>query len=96
VDDTKNEGYASYRARYEPLMQKLIAEHRLAPRYFEARKRRCPNPARQPAAWRIAAMRPPFDTESAGGHSFAKGAFVYHDQSAAPSRQQYFGGCLVR
>jgi hypothetical protein len=30
------------------------------------------------------------------GHYFAAGAFVYHDLSAGSSRQQYFGGCLVR
>ena len=30
------------------------------------------------------------------GHYFAKGAFVYHDLSAVPSRQQYFSSCLLR
>jgi hypothetical protein len=30
------------------------------------------------------------------GRYFASGAFVYHDVSGASSRQQYFGGCLVR
>lgn len=38
VEDMKNEGYATYRARYEPLVQRLIGGHGLRPEYFEGRK----------------------------------------------------------
>ena len=96
VDDMKNEGYASYRARYEPFVQKLIAEHGLQPRYFEARKG-------DVLIWHAnllhgGAQRGDLrlTRKALVGHYFAKGAFVYHDLSATASRQQYFEGCLVR
>jgi hypothetical protein len=96
VEDMKNEGYATYRARYEPLVQKLIAEHGLRPKYFEARKG-------DVLIWHANLLHGGSERRDLGltrkalvGHYFAKGAFVYHDLSAVSSRQQYLGGCLVR
>jgi hypothetical protein len=96
VEDMKNEGYAAYRARYEPFVQRLIVEHGLRPKYFEARKGDVliwhanllhgGSPRRDLRLTRKALV----------AHYFAKGAFVYHDLSAVSSRQQYFSGCLVR
>ena len=96
VDDMKNGGYTTYRARYEPLVQRLIAEHGLRPKYFEARKG-------DVLIWHAnllhggSARRDLRLTRKAlVAHYFAAGAFVYHDLSAVSSRQQYFDGCLVR
>ena len=96
MDDVNNEGYASYRARYEPFVQRLIAEHGLRPKYFEARKgdvliwhANLLHGGSQRRDLRLTRM-------ALVGHYFAKGAFVYHDLSATSSRQQYFGGCLLR
>jgi hypothetical protein len=96
LDHMKNEGYASYQARYEPFVQKLIGDHGLRPQYFEARKGDVliwhanllhgGSPRRDLSLTRKALV----------GHYFASGAFVYHDLSAVSSRQQYFDGCLVR
>lgn len=54
AEDMQRDGYATYRARYEPLMQKLIRDHTLQPHYFEAKKGHL---ACQSAARRIAAAR---------------------------------------
>jgi hypothetical protein len=96
VDDMKNGGYATYRAHYEPLVQKLVAEHGLRPKYFEARKG-------DVLIWHANLLHGGsrrrdlrLTRKALVGHYFASGAFVYHDLSAASSRQQYFGGCLVR
>jgi ectoine hydroxylase-related dioxygenase (phytanoyl-CoA dioxygenase family) len=96
VEDMKNEGYATYRARYEPLIQKLIAEHGLRPKYFEACKG-------DVLIWHANLLHGEsqrrdltLTRKALVGHYFAKGAFVYHDLSAVSSRQQYLGGCLVR
>lgn len=96
VDDMKNEGYGSYRARYEPFVQRLIAEHGLRPKYFEARKG-------DVLIWHANLLHGgsqrrdlSLTRKALVGHYFAKGAFVYHDLSATSSRQQYFGGCLLR
>lgn len=96
VDDMKNEGYATYRARYEPFVQKQIAEHGLRPQCFEARKG-------DVLIWHAnllhgGAQRRDLrlSRKALVAHYFAKGAFVYHDLSAVSSRQQYLGGCLVR
>lgn len=96
VEDMKNEGYATYRARYEPLVQRMIAEHGLQPKYFEARKG-------DVLIWHANLLHGGslrrdlrLTRRALVGHYFAKGAFVYHDLSAVSSRQQYFDGCLVR
>jgi hypothetical protein len=96
VDDMKKGGYDSYRARYEPFVQKLITEHGLRPKYFEARKG-------DVLIWHANLLHGGskrrdlrLTRKALVGHYFAKGAFVYHDLSAVSSRQQYFGGCLVR
>jgi hypothetical protein len=96
VDDMKNEGYTTYRARYEPFVKGLIAEHRLRPDYFEARKG-------DALIWHANLLHGGsqrrdlrLTRKALVGHYFARGAFVYHDLSAVPSRQQYLGGCLVR
>ena len=96
LDHMKNEGYASYQARYEPFVQKLIAEHALRPCYFEARKG-------DVLIWHANLLHGGSQRQDLSltrkalvGHYFASGAFVYHDLSAVSSRQQYFDGCLVR
>jgi hypothetical protein len=96
VDDMKNGGYATYRARYEPLVQRLIAENGLKPKYFEARKG-------DVLIWHANLLHGGsqrrdlrLTRKALVAHYFAAGAFVYHDLSAVSSRQQYFGGCLVR
>lgn len=92
VDDMKHEGYATYRARYEPLIQGQVAAAGLKPEYFKARKGDVliwhanllhgGSPRRDPALSRKALV----------AHYFAKGAFVYHDLSAESSRRQYLPG----
>jgi ectoine hydroxylase-related dioxygenase (phytanoyl-CoA dioxygenase family) len=96
VDAMKNEGYASYRARYEPFVHKLIAEHGLTAKYFEARKG-------DVLIWHANLLHGGsqrrnlrLTRKALVGHYFARGAFVYHDLLAEPSRQQYLAGCLVR
>ncbi|HVN05185.1 MAG TPA: phytanoyl-CoA dioxygenase family protein [Bryobacteraceae bacterium] len=96
VDDMKHEGYATYRARYEPLVQEMIAGHGLQPKFFAARKG-------DVLIWHANLLHGgsrrrdlSLTRKALVGHYFAKGAFVYHDLSAVASRQQYFSGCLVR
>jgi len=96
VEDMKSGGYETYKARYEPFVQRLIAEHGLRPKYFEARKG-------DVLIWHANLLHGGsqrrdlrLTRKALVAHYFAKGAFVYHDLSAAPSRQQYFSGCLVR
>jgi hypothetical protein len=96
VDHIKNQGYASYQARYEPFIQRLISERGLRPTYFEARKG-------DVLIWHANLLHGGsqrrdlrLTRKALVGHYFAAGAFVYHDPSAASSRRQYFGGCLVR
>ncbi len=75
VDDMKNEGYATYRSRYEPLVQGMIAEHGLRPKYFEARKG-------DVLLWHANLLHggsqrrePSFDTQGAGGALLRQGRF---------------------
>ena len=96
VEDMKNGGYETYKARYEPFVQRLIAEHGLRPKYFEARKG-------DVLIWHANLLHGGsqrrdlrLTRKALVAHYFAKGAFVYHDLSATASRRQYFGGCLVR
>lgn len=96
VEDMKTEGYATYRARYEPLVQQMIAEHQLRPKYLDARKG-------DVLIWHANLLHGgsrrkdlSLTRKALVAHYFAKGAFVYHDLSAVSSRQQYFDGCLVR
>ncbi len=96
LEDMRSGGYGSYRERYEPHVQRLIAEHGLRPRYFEARKG-------DVLMWHANLLHGGsqrrdlrLTRKAVVAHYFARGAFVYHDLSAAPSRQQYFGGCMVR
>jgi len=96
VEDMNHGGYGTYRDRYEPFIQRLIVEHGLRPKYFEGRKG-------DVLIWHANLLHGGSPRRDLGltrralvGHYFAKGAFVYHDLSAVPSRQQYFNGCLVR
>ena len=96
VDDMTTDGYAACRARYEPFVQRLIVEHGMRPKYFEARKG-------DVLIWRANLFHGGsqrgdlrLSRKALVGHYFAKGAFVYHDLSAVPSRQQYLGGCMLR
>ena len=94
--DYKRDGYASYQAKYEPFIEDLIAKHALEPHYFHAKKGDVliwhanlihgGSPRRVLSHSRRAVVV----------HFFVKGAFVYHDLSAARSRQQYMSTCLLR
>lgn len=95
-DGLKTEGYGPYKERYEPFVQKLVREHGLKPKLFEARKGDVliwhanllhgGSPRRNLQLTRKALV----------GHYFASRAFVYHDLAGTSSRNQYFDGCLVR
>lgn len=96
VEDLKNAGYGSYRERYEPCVQKLIAGHGLRPQFFEARKG-------DVLIWHANLLHGGstrkdlrLTRKALVAHYFAKGSFVYHDLAAAPSKQQYYSGCLLR
>jgi hypothetical protein len=96
VEDMKNDGYTTYRARYEPLIQRLISEHELKPKYFDAQKG-------DVLIWHANLLHGGsqrrdlrLTRKALVAHYFGKGAFVYHDLSAASSRQQYLGSCLLR
>lgn len=92
----KENGYASYQHKYEPYIQGLIAQHRLEPRHFHARKG-------DVLIWHAnlihgGSMRRnmQFSRHAVVCHFFVKGSFVYHDLAAARSMQQYMGTCLLR
>jgi ectoine hydroxylase-related dioxygenase (phytanoyl-CoA dioxygenase family) len=95
-DGLKTEGYGPYKALYEPFVQRLVEEHGLQPKVFEARKGDVliwhanllhgGSPRRNLQLTRKALV----------GHYFASRAFVYHDLAGTSSRNQYFDGCLVR
>jgi Phytanoyl-CoA dioxygenase (PhyH) len=94
--DYAREGYASYQAKYEPYIQKLIGEHGLHPHHFHAKKG-------DVLIWhanllhggsRRADLR--WSRRAVVVHFFVKGAFVYHDLSARRSMNQYTGTCLLR
>ena len=96
ASDLATDGYRKYKEQYEPRVQDLIARHRLQPAYFEARKG-------DVLIWHANLLHGGSQRRDLGlsrkamvAHYFADGAFVYHDLSARPSRQQYFDGCLVR
>ncbi|HLY18160.1 MAG TPA: phytanoyl-CoA dioxygenase family protein [Bryobacteraceae bacterium] len=96
AEDMGKEGYQSYRARYEPHVQKLIAESGLQARRFQARKG-------DVLIWHANLLHGGsqrrdlrLTRRALVGHYFARGAFVYHDLSAVSSRRQYFNGCLPR
>jgi len=96
VEDFQRTGYDAYHERYEPYIRKLVAEQGLEPHHFHAKKGDVliwhantvhgGSPRRNPALSRRAVVC----------HFFVKNAFVYHDLSAARSRQQYMGTCLLR
>jgi ectoine hydroxylase-related dioxygenase (phytanoyl-CoA dioxygenase family) len=94
--DFKNEGYASYRARYEPYIRSLIEKHQIEPHYFHAKKG-------DVLIWHAnlihggsARTNIQLSRQSLVCHFFVKGAFVYHDLASARSKQQYIGTCLLR
>jgi hypothetical protein len=94
--DYKREGYAAYQAKYEPFVQRLLAEHKLEPHHFHAKKG-------DVLIWHanlIHGGSPRRDLRHSRRavvvHFFVKGAFVYHDLAASRSRQQYMGTCLLR
>jgi hypothetical protein len=96
LGDMASEGYTKYKARYEPHVQQLIADHGLRAEHFEARKG-------DVLVWHANLLHGGSkrrnlrqSRKALVAHYFADGAFVYHDLSAVPSRQQYFDGCLVR
>lgn len=94
--DYAREGYASYQAKYEPYIQRLIARHELTPHYFQAKKG-------DVLIWhanllhggsRRAELQ--WSRRAVVVHFFVKGAFVYHDLSGRRSMNQYTGTCLLR
>lgn len=94
--DFKNEGYASYRARYEPYIRQLVAERQIEPHYFHANKG-------DVLIWHAnlihggsARRNIELSRKSLVCHFFVKGAFVYHDLASSRSKQQYIGTCLLR
>jgi ectoine hydroxylase-related dioxygenase (phytanoyl-CoA dioxygenase family) len=94
--DFQREGYGPYHAKYEPRIREVIAEHKLQPQYFHARKG-------DVLIWHAnllhgGSMRRDLQLsrKAVVCHFFGKGAFVYHDLSAARSRQQYMGTCMLR
>ena len=96
VGDFKRDGYRSYEQKYEPYIQKLIAETRAQPKYFHAR-------AGDVLIWHANLLHGgskrqnlQLSRKSLVCHFFVKGAFVYHDLAAARSRAQYMGTCLLR
>jgi hypothetical protein len=93
-DDFKNEGYASYHARYEPHISRLVEN--MKPHHFHAKKG-------DVLIWHAnlvhggsARRNLELSRRSVVCHFFVKNAFVYHDLAAAKSRQQYLGTCLLR
>jgi hypothetical protein len=95
-EDFKRDGYKPYHDRYEPRIQRLIAEHHIEPHYFHARKG-------DVLIWHANLLhggsprkRMDLSRKAVVCHFFVKGAFVYHDLAAARSRQQYIGTCLLR
>jgi hypothetical protein len=96
VTDFKRDGYRSYVQKYEPHIQKLLAETRAQPKYFHA----C---AGDVLIWHANLLHGgskrqnlQLSRKSVVCHFFVKDAFVYHDLAAARSRQQYMGTCLMR
>jgi hypothetical protein len=94
--DFQREGYRPYHQKYEPSIQRAIAEHELEPHYFHARKG-------DVLIWHANLLHGgskrrdlQYSRKAAVCHFFVKGAFVYHDLAAARSRQQYIGTCLLR
>jgi len=94
--DYQREGYKSYQAKYEPHIQKLIAENALQPHYFHAKKG-------DVLIWHANLLHGGSRRTELGRsrravvvHFFVKGAFVYHDLSARRSMNQYTGTCLLR
>jgi len=94
--DFQRDGYRSYQEKYEPYILRIIQEHGLEPRYFQARKGDVliwhanllhGGSARRDLRWSRKAIV---------CHFFVKGAFVYHDLASARSRQQYMGTCVLR
>lgn len=94
--DYQRDGYAAYQAKYEPFIQKLLADHHQKAHHFLAKKGDVliwhanlihgGSPRRDLAHSRRAVVC----------HFFVKGAFVYHDLSAMRSRQQYMSTCMLR
>jgi hypothetical protein len=83
-------------SQHEPRIREVIAEHKLQPQYFHARKG-------DVLIWHAnllhgGSMRRDLQLsrKAVVCHFFGKGAFVYHDLSAARSRQQYMGTCMLR
>lgn len=97
VSDFKREGDRSYHEKYEPFIQNLIAQNRAQPKYFTAR-------AGDVLIWHANLLHGgskrqnlQLSRKSVVCHFFVKGAFVYHDLSAARSRrEEYMGTCLLR
>jgi phytanoyl-CoA dioxygenase PhyH len=94
--DFRREGYRAYHQKYEPYIQSVIAEGRLEPHYFHARKG-------DVLIWHANLLHGgsqrrnlQFSRKAVVCHFFVKGAFVYHDLAAARSRQQYMGTCVLR
>jgi ectoine hydroxylase-related dioxygenase (phytanoyl-CoA dioxygenase family) len=94
--DFRNDGYAPYRARYEPYIRQLVEEHQIEPHYFHAKKGDVliwhANLIHGGSPRRIL----DFSRHSLVCHFFVKGAFVYHDLASSRSKQQYLGTCLLR
>ncbi len=92
----RNEGYSSYRAKYEPYIQGLIETNAIQPHYFHAKKGDVliwhANLLHGGSARRDVRL----SRKAVVCHFFVKGSFVYHDLAASRSTRQYLGTCLLR
>ena len=97
VSGFRREGDRSYKEKYEPYIQNLIAQNGAQPKYFHAR-------AGDVLIWHANLLHGgskrqnlQLSRKSVVCHFFVKGALVYHDLSAARSRrEEYMGTCLLR
>jgi hypothetical protein len=98
VDLTEQEfrerGYAPYHEKYEPAIRQSVEG--TEPHYFHARKG-------DVLIWHANLIHGgsvrrdlQLSRKALVTHFFVKGSFVYHDLSAAHSKQQYLGTCLLR
>ena len=93
--DFVEHGYHSYHERYEPSIQKLIADNGLEPHYFHAGKGDAPvwpmNLLHGGSLRRNVAL----SRHAVVCHFFVEGAFAYHDLAGTQTRP-YASTCLLR
>jgi len=95
VEDFHTRGYAGYHERYEPKIRELVAENKIDPHYFTAKKG-------DVLIWHAnlihgGSPRKDFSLSrhAVVCHYFVEGTFAYHDLSALESRP-FSGTCLLR